>query len=44
MEIIPSVVRFLGSGRGDAVHGGKGGGTPAEADGLDGVDPDSVPF
>lgn len=44
VEIIPSVVRFLGSGRGDAGHGGKGGGTPTEADGLDGVDPDSVPF
>ena len=37
VEIIPSVVRFLGSVRGDAGHGGKGGGTPAEADGLDGV-------
>ncbi len=44
VEIIPSVVRFLGSGRGARATAGKGGGTPAEADGLDGVDPDSVPF
>jgi hypothetical protein len=44
VEIIPSVVRFLGSARGDAGHGGKGGAAPVEAYGLDGVDPDSVPF